>query len=224
MEMVDPVDTATLDSKLHNPANQPSSGRSRSKRLLLSQREQIVYICERIEELSIVFHDQVDSCREIDVPVALVLAEVTNFDNLKNTFGEPSGQVVVHEIAHSLLNVMRAQDVIAQFAGRYIAILLVDADQVVGAKVCQRIKESVHKYSYLHHVSGTVDLAFGVSDDGESRYAELEKLIFSAARALGVASERGGGAVIRTSDLDSNVENQPKEHFLPGDRLTSVES
>ncbi len=216
------LDTANLSKKLHSPVEQPS-GRSRSKRLLLSQHEHIVHVCEQIEELSIVFHDQVDACREMDVPIALLLCEMTNFDNIKNAFGEPAGEVVVHEVAQSLLNVMRGQDVIAQYAKRHVAILLVDADQIIGAKVSQRIKECVHRYSYFHHGGSSIDLVFGVSDDFGNRYVQLEKLIFSAAEALKVASDRGGGAVVRTSDMDPNEENHPKEHFLPGDRLTSSE-
>lgn len=214
------AERAELGSKLHNPVEQPS-GRSRSKRLLLSQHEHIVHVCEQIEELSIVFHDQVDACREMDVPIALLLCEVTNFDNMKDAFGEPAGEVVVQQVAQSLLNVMRGQDVIAQYAKRYVAVLLVDADQVVAAKVSQRIKECVHRYSYFHHGGGSIDLVFGVSDDSGNRYVQLESLIFSAASALRVASDRGGGAVVRTSDMDPNEENHPKEHFLPGDRLTS---
>ncbi len=203
------------------PVDQPSCGRSRAKHLLLSQREQVVHVGECIEELSSVFIDQLNSCREIDVPVALLLIEVTNFDELGSDGNEPGAEEVVNEIARSLLKVLRGQDIVIQYGKRYIAAMLVDADQIVGARICQRIKECIYRYSYFHHAAGAIEVVFGVSDNSESRYAEIEPLMFSAARALNVALGLGDGAIVRTSDLDQTTDMHSREHFLPGDRLSS---
>jgi len=203
-----------------NQANQSASRGSLSKRRLLGQQQQCVHVCEQIEELSIVFYGQTSVCMQMDVPVALVLVEIANFDDLKTANHNAAG-VLVNEIAHQLLSAVRGHDVIAQYNGRYIAILLVDADQIVGGKVCQRIKECIHKYSYLHKGGGSIELHFGVSDDSEGKYTEIEKMIFSAAQALNVAHQLGDGVIVRVSDLDPVKEISPREHFFPGDRLTS---
>ncbi len=197
-----------------------SDGRSKSKRLLLAQQDQQIYVCDQIEELCMVFSSQIESCRQIDVPVAVILIEVANFEELK-TIDQESAAVLVNETAHHLISVIRAQDILAQYSGKYIAVLLVDANQDIGAKVCQRIKESIHKFSYFHAGAAVLKLDFGVSDDSDNKYEELEHLILSAAKALKIAHDRGEGAIVRTSELDPSKDSSEREHFFPGDRLTS---
>lgn len=164
---------------------------------------------------------QAEACRSMEVPISLILIEVAHFDEVESrslqTFAE-----TVKEVAQILLPVVRAQDVIVQYGERFIAILLVDANQDIGAKVCQRIKEAVHKFSYFHAGASTLQLYFGLSDDSANHYEELEEQIKSAAKALGAAHDRGDGAIVRASDFDQTKEFRDKEHFFPGDRLSSM--
>ncbi len=216
------MDTEKCVTESEKPSvhSRSSDGRSKSKRLLLAQQEQQIYVCDQIEELCIVFSSQVETCRQIDVPLAVILIEVANFEELK-IIDQENAAVLVNEAAHHLISVLRAQDILAQYSGKYIALLLVDANQDIGAKVCQRIKESIHKFSYFHAGAAVLKLEFGVSDDSDSKYEELEHLILSAAKALKLAHERGEGAIVRASELDPSKDSSEKEHFFPGDRLSS---
>jgi diguanylate cyclase (GGDEF)-like protein len=202
------------------PTVQPFVGRNMSKRRLLSQAEPTVHVCSKIEELSIVLDAQLQACRQLAMPVALITMEVMNFDELTdpNMHGPDA---LVNKVAHHLMSVVRAQDVLVQYGGKFIACLVVDADQNVAAKVCQRIKESVHKYSFLHKSICPIQLEFGIADDSLDRSEQLEVLLFAAAKSLEFAHHLGDGAIVRALDLDQSIDESPKEHFVPGDRLTS---
>lgn len=214
MEMVD------SGKQKNNPADQPVGRRLMSKRLQMVQHEQIVHQCSQIEELCIVFANQLDACRQMDAPVGIILIEIANFDELENS-SEQGAESAVSEIAKHILTVVRSQDMVARYNDRCLAVLMADADQVVGARVCQRIKECIQKFAYFHPGVHSIELEFGVADDSESRYLEIEALVFSAARALNRAHELGAGAIVRTCDLNPLRDVSPREHFFPGDRLTS---
>lgn len=210
-----------LAKRSGNVSRIKSSGRSKSKRLLLSQHHHRLFECGQMEDLSEVLLDQAETCRNIEVPVCLILIEVDNFDEIKSdSFQTPTE--TVNEVAQNLVSVVREQDLIVQYGARFLAILLVDANQDVGAKVCQRIKEAVHKFSYFHVCTSALQLSFGLSDDTASHYQELDTLILSANKALEAARDRGEGAIVRASDFDPMKEFRDREHFFPGDRLSSM--
>ncbi len=197
------------------------SGRSMSKRLLLAQYDHRLFECGQVEEIAEVMSGQLQTCRNMDVPVCLILIEVDNFDEIESdSFQTPSE--TVQEVAQNLLSVVRGQDLIVHYGARFLAIFLVDANQDIGAKVCQRIKEAVHKFSYFHVCTSALQLSFGLSDDNASRYVELDTLIASANSALRAARDHGDGAIVRASDFDPVKEFRDREHFFPGDKLSSM--
>ena len=205
--------------RTNNPFNQPTN-RSMSNRRLLSQQERTIYPCECIEELTIVFAAQVEACKQVEVPITIILMEVIKRSIVdRTTIIEDDGLSCT--LAHHLLAVIRPQDVIATVGKSHIAVLLADADQVVGAKVCQRIKESVHKYGYLHHKDGLIEVSFGVADDNHNKYCEIESIIFAANRTLTLSRKLGDGAIVRSADLGLSSDLPGREHFFPGDRLSS---
>lgn len=210
------------------------SARSNAKRWLLSQDEPQLYECSQIEQLSVVLSPKLAMCRNMEVPVSVILISMTAVDEPENQSYQTLAETV-KEVAQNLLSVIRAQDLIIQYAESCVAILLVDANQDVGAKVCQRIKEAVHKFSYFHVCASTLQLSFGLSDDSASQYAEFNDLIASAgqyaefkdlidsaSQALTTACERGDGAIVRASDFDPMKEFRDREHFFPGDKLSSL--
>ena len=208
-------------SKLgNNPADQPVGRRLMWKRLQMVQHEHVVHECSQIEELCIVFANQFEVCRQMDAPVAVILIEFVNFDDLER-FNEQGLEDLLKAVIKQVHTVIRSQDMLARYNKKHLAILMADADQIVGAKVCQRIKESVQKYAYFHPGIHSMELEFGIADDSESGYLELESILFSAARALNRAHELGSGAIVRTCDLDPLRDVSAREHFFPGDRLSS---
>ncbi|MBS1956573.1 MAG: diguanylate cyclase [Cyanobacteria bacterium SZAS-4] len=177
--------------------------------------------CEEIEQLVALMSAQAETCRSIDIPVSLILIEVINFDEVESGSLQTATETV-REVARNLLSAVRGQDLTILYGARFLAILLVDANQDIGAKVCQRIKEAVHKFSYFHILTSSLQLVFGLSDDSSSHYLDLDELITSAKRALEVARDRGEGAIVRASDFDSMKDCRDREHFFPGDRLSSL--
>jgi hypothetical protein len=68
---------------------------------------------------------------------------------------------------------------VAHYNNRSLAILIVDADQIVGAKVRQRIKESVQKYAYFHRRNSRkllqgFDTIYDIKRRLESRQNEIK--------------------------------------------------
>src|SRR5271167_499764 len=103
----------TKDSvpQANNPTNQPLCDRFTSKRRLLSQLEPRVFECDHIEELSKFLLNHVEICRQMDMPLGLILMEVTNYDELEPG-PEKDEKDSVNEVARHLLSVVRSPDVI----------------------------------------------------------------------------------------------------------------
>lgn len=191
------------------------------KRRLLSPQERTMPSCDELRELSNTFYCQLQTCKQMDLSVALVMIEVVNIDELRSIDPERA-DYIVETIAQRLLVTVRTYDILARYRGKYIALLLVDADQHMASKICQRIKEAEHKHSYFHKDATPYELAFGISDDSANHDAEPEFLVREAMKALQIAHTLGDGAIVRMADLEHSQHAHPspsREHFFPGDKL-----
>lgn len=74
---------------------------------------------------------------------SLLLIDIDRFKKVNDTFGHPIGDVVLRELARTLLKTARSQDVVARTGGEEFCILLPEAGKEEAKVLAERIRKTV---------------------------------------------------------------------------------
>ena len=134
-----------------------------------------------------------------------MLVDLDDFKRINDTFGHPTGDRVLAELAGLLIKGVRDVDVVARYGGEEFAILL-PMTQVRNAKsVCERIRGAANGCVFdasqrrLH-----VSLSMGIASLRAHRPAGSLQLIELADEALYAAKRNGKNRVYINVDGDNN--------------------
>jgi len=134
----------------------------------------------------------------------LVLFDVDHFKKVNDTYGHPTGDEVLVEIAKATRRLVRNEDVFARYGGEEFALILrgiaLDGTKVVGERVRERIA-SLAIETDKGKLSVTVSV--GCSSVGSTPDPSAEALIAAADRRLYVAKRGGRNRVVATDPPDA---------------------
>jgi diguanylate cyclase (GGDEF)-like protein len=129
------------------------------------------------------------------------MLDVDHFKQFNDTFGHPSGDEVLRQLARVLADTRRANDVVARYGGEEFAVILVDTAKFTAAKVAERVRERVfaNDFSEAAPKAGRLSISVGVAtfpDDG----TDAEALVRSADTALYAAKRSGRNRVVLATE------------------------
>lgn len=78
-----------------------------------------------------------------DHDLACVLIDIDDFKKINDTFGHPTGDRVLAELAELLLNSVREVDIVARYGGEEFAILLPMTNMRYAKMICERARKSI---------------------------------------------------------------------------------
>lgn len=126
-------------------------------------------------------------------PLALVRFEVDRFTRMRDTGGHAAADAVLREMARSILEITRSDDLLARCGDDDFAFLCRDVDAIRAARAGQRLREAIADREFdapggaLH-----VTLSMGVADLAQLHEPTAEALTKAAESALAVARRHGG--------------------------------
>ena len=129
--------------------------------------------------------------------VSILLIDIDKFKRINDTYGHPSGDLVLREVASRLRDGCRPGDVIARYGGEEFAVLLPDASPTQASQVAERIRDQVcaRPLPLDDNSSITVTVSLGaVTLPGDGTCAT--DVIRTADRALYAAKRAGRNRVI----------------------------
>lgn len=77
----------------------------------------------------------------------LMFIDIDDFKQINDRFGHPIGDKVLSDIAHTIRDSLRQQDLLARYGGEEFVVLLPDTSPWHGAQVAERIRRNVEKYN-----------------------------------------------------------------------------
>lgn len=129
------------------------------------------------------------------LPDALLFIDVDHFKSVNDTFGHPTGDAMLRELALVIRSSIRAKDIAARLGGEEFAIFLVDTDRAEAMQVAERIRVNVRNITCISDIGNcgiTVSVGVGVREPSDS----LEDLLLKADRNLYAAKGRGRDLVV----------------------------
>lgn len=95
------------------------------------------YLDEKLDELVVA-----------DMPFSFLILDVDDFKMINDTYGHKFGDEVLRRIGASVKACIRGDDIAARYGGEEIAVILVNANKSIAAKIAERIRETVQKLQF----------------------------------------------------------------------------
>jgi diguanylate cyclase len=159
------------------------------------------------------------SPKRYDASLSILALDIDHFKVINDTYGHPSGDYVLKELAVILTQSVRESDVVARTGGEEFCILLPKADQAQAAIFAERIRTEVstRKFSVFgSDIHVTVSLGQATFPDN-AEITEPGMLTYFADQALLLAKDTGRDRVVKFSDM-----SQEKRIRLRQQQLTTA--
>jgi two-component system cell cycle response regulator len=130
------------------------------------------------------------------LPVGIVLMDIDNFKQVNDTYGHQSGDLVLAQLANTVIENKRAEDLFGRYGGDEFIFLPRGKISKKSMQVhCERIRKAIEGFEFCFEdicVRITISLGFHLTKDGSGDIEEiLSYLIGKADQALYLAKERG---------------------------------
>ena len=124
----------------------------------------------------------------------LVILDVDHFKSVNDTYGHDTGDEVLRQVAQTIKNNIREQDILARWGGEEFVMILPGADLGTGERVAEHVRKSIESLVVTSdNKEIQVTASFGVHAC-ESQ-SPLNELIKKADTALYIAKENGRNRV-----------------------------
>jgi diguanylate cyclase (GGDEF)-like protein len=137
------------------------------------------------------------AARRNQMPLSVLMLDVDNFKSLNDTFGHAAGDRVLREIASTIQNGLRAQDVAGRIGGEEFLALLPHATADEASRTAERLRQLIQDVDCLRrcNLKTTLSVSVGVAQFDPVRHAGGDELIQEADQALYLAKARGRNRV-----------------------------
>jgi len=129
--------------------------------------------------------------RQLDKPMALLIADIDRFDQYNARFGRKAGDAALVELVGLILRCCRVGDIVTRRSGDEFAVVCPGTDLRGGLVLAERLRDTVEHHDFSHH---HLTVSVGVvtfPGDADSE----EQLLSRAHQAVALAFRFGGNVV-----------------------------
>ena len=134
-----------------------------------------------------------------------LMVDIDNFKAVNDTYGHPTGDKVIVNVARILAQEVGAQDIVCRFGGEEFVIFLDNATQTTALETSERIRARVQS-STVDSEGSSVAVTVSIGGSLRQTAAEIETAIRQADAALYRAKQQGRNRVIMCSELSEMPE------------------
>jgi diguanylate cyclase (GGDEF)-like protein len=87
--------------------------------------------------------EQLAQAQRYGKKLALILCDIDHFKSVNDTYGHPTGDVVLKGVARTLQKEARTTDVVARYGGEEFAVIMPETDAAGALVIAERIRERV---------------------------------------------------------------------------------
>ena len=130
-------------------------------------------------------------------PMALIMLDVDHFKQFNDTFGHEAGDLVLKQVATTLLDHARESDVVSRYGGEEFALMMPGTPLADGAERAEALRKAIKQLHVTHRgrTLGTITASFGVSAFPELG-ASWAEIVNAADRSLYQAKADGRDRVV----------------------------
>jgi len=138
---------------------------------------------------------EIERTKRYQYPLSLITFDLDHFKRINDTYGHPTGDLVLEKTAARCKNKLRASDIFGRMGGEEFAILMPEANEAGAQLVAERIRQAVSEPITFDGDSLTITVSLGVTSLSKEHF-NLGKMLWCADRALYQAKEKGRNQVV----------------------------
>lgn len=130
-------------------------------------------------------------------PLAMIMLDVDHFKQFNDTFGHEAGDLVLKQVAATLLDHARESDVVSRYGGEEFALMMPGTSIADAAERAEALRKAIKQLHLTHRgrTLGTITASFGVSAFPELGASWVE-IVNAADRSLYQAKADGRDRVV----------------------------
>jgi two-component system cell cycle response regulator len=151
-------------------------------------------------------HEEFERSRRTHEPIAVAMLDLDRFKAVNDTYGHPTGDVILYETARIIRETAREIDMVGRYGGEEFIAILPNTDKAEAARFAERVRRAVEEHVFRdepHEVRMTA--SSGVASFPGLDIDTPETLLKRADEALYVAKESGRNRVIRASEMPASA-------------------
>jgi len=135
---------------------------------------------------------EVERWRRYGAPCALLLLDIDYMKSINDTYGHPAGDLVIREIADTLIRVSRDNDTAARLGGEEFALLFAGIDDTKAVLAANRLRAILAEQP----IEGVGNITVSIGVAACPAHADSERTLYAASDgALYVAKNEGRNRV-----------------------------
>lgn len=132
---------------------------------------------------------------------SIILTDIDHFKNVNDTYGHPTGDMVLKGVAQIIKDKARDTDIVARYGGEEFAIVMPETDSAGAKAIAERIREAVQAEVFQTEVGPLrVTLSLGIATCPEHS-TEKQGLIDLSDQCLYHAKRHGRNQVITVAQM-----------------------
>ena len=151
--------------------------------------------------------DEFERSRRTGDPIAVAMMDLDRFKNINDTYGHPTGDVILYETALIIKETAREIDMPGRYGGEEFIAILPGTDEDAAAHFAERVRQAVEKYLFRDGaVEVRMTVSCGVASFPSEGVDSPEALLKAADEALYEAKDGGRNQVFRASQVAAATE------------------
>ena len=151
-------------------------------------------------------HEEWERIRRTDDPLAVTMLDLDHFKQVNDTYGHPTGDVILYETAQILRETAREIDMVGRYGGEEFIAILPESDEEAGARFAARVRERIENHVYRDGATTVrMTVSCGVAASPHPGVDTPDDLIKYADEALYTAKESGRNQVVLASEMPATA-------------------
>ena len=210
---------AGADDYITKPINFPElEARVRSMLRIKKLQDELDEANKRLKKLSItdgltglfnhrhihqLLHEEWQRTQRTGEPLAVVMLDLDKFKQVNDTYGHPTGDVILYETAQILGETAREIDMVGRYGGEEFIAILPNSDENAAAQFAERVRHTVETHVFRDEDTEVrMTMSCGLAAFPDEAADAPEELLKRADEALYAAKEGGRNRVVSASALE----------------------
>ncbi|CAN5880599.1 diguanylate cyclase [soil metagenome] len=209
---------AGADDYITKPINFPElEARVRSMLRIKKLQDQLDEANKRLKKLSItdgltglfnhrhihqLLHEEWQRTQRTNEPLAVVMLDLDKFKQVNDTYGHPTGDVILYETARILEETAREIDMVGRYGGEEFIAILPNSDEDAATQFAERVRQAVETHVFRDEDTEVrLTMSCGLAAFPDEAVDGPDELLKRADEALYAAKEGGRNRVVAASQL-----------------------
>jgi len=147
-------------------------------------------------------HEEIERSKRTGESVAVAMVDLDRFKAVNDTYGHPTGDVVLYETAEILRETAREVDIVGRYGGEEFIAILPGTAEDNAAQFAERVRQRIEEHVFRDDSTEIrMTTSAGVAAYPSDAVPDADSLLKRADEALYNAKETGRNQIIRASEM-----------------------